>query len=846
MATLTGKKIKNWYKSILHFEDELPATSTKKVVQDGDGNALPLKISTSSVEFTGNVEGIDKNDVGLGNVDNTSDANKPVSTAQQTAIDLAITNLKDGVATPGNTLQKLYNIILGQTKEVTVANIAARDAYDVPSLPLNIFVTNDGDGNWALYKATTTGVGATFVKLSDPDLLNAVMSAATIKSSYESNADTNAFTDALEAKLNAIEASADVTDAGNVGSAINGTPNKATPVDADKIPMINSTGTVLNYFTWANLKATLLSTWKDVSGGLVGMTLYKINFKNVANTFTSFFTNSNTAARTYTFQDKDQTIAGLDDTTLSADASGTDTYTATITPAITAYAAHQRFYIKFPNANTGAATLNLNSLGAKSIKKNGNTDLAATDIKTGQIYCLAYDGTNFQILTWIGAAGGGGDMLASNNLSEVNPSSAKTNLGLNNVDNTSDANKPVSTAQQTAIDLAITNLKDGVATPGNTLQKLYNIILGQTNEVTVANIAARDAYNVTSLPTNIFVTNDGDGNWALYKATTTGVGATFVKLSDPDLLNAVMSAATIKSSYESNADTNAFTNALLSKLNAIEASADVTDAGNVGSAIDGSSSKTTPVDADKIAIINSVGGVLAYLTWSNLKATLLSTWKDVTGGLVGMTLYKINFKNAANTFTSFLTNANTAARTYTFPDRDITVAGVDELNKTKYHLLSNWTIMPDASGNCFLEPASIKQTNDRYHQMRIILKDSGTKTGFGLSFIVPEDYVSAPYIGIIWGSNATSGNNVVFDVDYTCAAFNTTLDPSSDEENATATTADSATSQMGVVTEIALTAGNLAAGHRFAGNIMRDGANGSDTLASDLYIAAIYLKYNNH
>lgn len=35
----------------------------------------------------GTISGIDKSDVGLGNVDNTSDLNKPVSTATQTALD---------------------------------------------------------------------------------------------------------------------------------------------------------------------------------------------------------------------------------------------------------------------------------------------------------------------------------------------------------------------------------------------------------------------------------------------------------------------------------------------------------------------------------------------------------------------------------------------------------------------------------------------------------------------------------------------------------------------------------------------------------------------------------------
>lgn len=57
---------------------------------------------------------------------------------------------------------------------------------------------------------------------------------------------------------------------------------------------------------------------KDASGGYTGLTLLKINFKNVANTFTSFFTNTNTAARTYTFQDRDGTIA--DNTDLSTKA----------------------------------------------------------------------------------------------------------------------------------------------------------------------------------------------------------------------------------------------------------------------------------------------------------------------------------------------------------------------------------------------------------------------------------------------------------------------------------------------------------------------------------------------
>lgn len=93
---------------------------------------------------------------------------------------------------------------------------------------------------------------------------------------------------------------------------------------------------------------------------------------------------------------------------ISATASGTNTYTATITPAPTAYAAEQRFHIKFTNANTGAATINLNALGAKALTKNGATALASGDIAAGQVYIIIYDGTQFQLLGVAGTGGGGG------------------------------------------------------------------------------------------------------------------------------------------------------------------------------------------------------------------------------------------------------------------------------------------------------------------------------------------------------------------------------------------------------------------------------------------------------
>jgi len=65
------------------------------------------------------------------------------------------------------------------------------------------------------------------------------------------------------------------------------------------------------------------------------------------------------------------------------------------------------------------------------------------------------------------------------------------------------------------------------------------------------------------------------------------------------------------------------TAAQITKLDGIEALADVTDAANVGGAIHGATAKTTPVDADTVSLIDSAASnVLKKLSWTNIKATL--------------------------------------------------------------------------------------------------------------------------------------------------------------------------------------------------------------------------------
>lgn len=84
--------------------------------------------------------------------------------------------------------------------------------------------------------------------------------------------------------------------------------------------------------------------------------------------------------------------------TTIATVTGTDTLTGSLTPALTAYATGNLFSFVAANTNTGAATININSLGAKNITKSGTTALVAGDIVSGQVYLIEYDGTRFQLI----------------------------------------------------------------------------------------------------------------------------------------------------------------------------------------------------------------------------------------------------------------------------------------------------------------------------------------------------------------------------------------------------------------------------------------------------------------
>src|SRR5688572_23278156 len=78
----------DWVNDSSPFINEMNLDKLEQGVFDAHAG-LALKANSSNPTFTGTVSGVTKAMVGLGSVDDTADADKPVSTPQQTAIDAA-------------------------------------------------------------------------------------------------------------------------------------------------------------------------------------------------------------------------------------------------------------------------------------------------------------------------------------------------------------------------------------------------------------------------------------------------------------------------------------------------------------------------------------------------------------------------------------------------------------------------------------------------------------------------------------------------------------------------------------------------------------------------------------
>jgi hypothetical protein len=78
--------------------------------------------------------------------------------------------------------------------------------------------------------------------------------------------------------------------------------------------------------------------------------------------------------------------------------SGADTITASMSPALTAYATSMLVLFTPAGTNTTTVTLAINGLSAKAIVKHNNVALIAGDLKAAVPALCVYDGTSFVLL----------------------------------------------------------------------------------------------------------------------------------------------------------------------------------------------------------------------------------------------------------------------------------------------------------------------------------------------------------------------------------------------------------------------------------------------------------------
>ena len=417
------------------FAGFVTSSNAAQAVQDGRLDALESDSSLSTHEArTDNPHSVTKAQVGLGNVDNTSDANKPVSTATQTALNTKLNINGDNVLSSsaqvlselfGETLQlgdisgsNLYltgnaviagNLTIGDTANDTISFAAdvssdilpsATNTYDLGSATdkfaevhaTNLYGTTNGVVN------ATNGIvsGSSQVTLGDVTGFNTFSSSVSdtfdgLSSNYE---DLVGIPSGIVSGSSQIDVTA-TTNYSTISSHISSTSNPHS-VTATQVGLGNVTN---------ESKATMFTSPTLTGTTTVG----SISFGDA-----TIATASGTLGITATSGISLLTSGGGDGVTIAANGN-TTIYGALALQDIA-------------SAGTATSALVVGAGNVVSQRALGSNAFTSTAFATDADLTTHVADTN-------------------------NPHSVtKAQVGLGSVDNTSDANKPISTATQTALD----------------------------------------------------------------------------------------------------------------------------------------------------------------------------------------------------------------------------------------------------------------------------------------------------------------------------------------------------------------------------------------------------------
>jgi hypothetical protein len=346
-------------------------SDANKPVSSATQTALNLKANLTSPAFTGTVTGITSSMVGLGNVDNTSDANKPVSSATQTALNLKANNssldLKANLASPtftGTVTGITSNMVgLGNVDNTSDANKPVSSATQ-SALNLKANLASPA------FTGTVTGITSNMVGLGNVDNTNdankPVSSATQTALNLKANLASPAFTGTVT----------------GITSSMVGLGNVDNTTDANK-PVSSATQTALN------LKANLESP--AFTGTVTGITSSMVGLGNVDNT-----------------SDANKPVSNATQTALNLKSNlANPTFTGTVTLPAVAFTAT-------PASGTAAFTLGIDANNA-IIRTTGSGGSVSQTTTTAN--------SNYSIpMSTSASSGAFTPLIDSNNLLTYNPS----------------------------------------------------------------------------------------------------------------------------------------------------------------------------------------------------------------------------------------------------------------------------------------------------------------------------------------------------------------------------------------------------------------------------------------
>ena len=428
----------------------------------------------ASPTFTGTVSGITKSMIDLSNVDNTSDINKPISNATQTALDL-----KANIASPnftGTTTMAAATI----SNNISVLGDISLNG----NLNLNgnlTAVTVDTNDNSTFVATTAFVKNQGYAKLTGASFTGDI--STTSKLTVTGDASMNSkVTFVGDASMNSkvtfagdVSMNSKVTFDGEV--ALNGTTTTTTQLTADNSKKIATTEYVKNqnYATIQSPAFTGVPTAPTVN--TTATTSNQIaTTKYVENKITEFYSAAST-----------ETITALNQ--LSSALKDTDTSFAT--------ALANQLTLK---ADIQSPTFNgLVSLPMTNISENLHVD---GDLSmNGTLYV---DGPVYEYGTLLSSKYA---PIASPAFTGTVTGITKSMVNLSNVDNTSDVDKPISTATQSALDLkaniASPSFTGRISTTGNAVIT-QNITVGGNGAIIGNLIVSKSIYENGSSLSSVY------------------------------------------------------------------------------------------------------------------------------------------------------------------------------------------------------------------------------------------------------------------------------------------------------------------------------------------------------